>query len=90
LSLYRRHDADGQNIKIEIIIMKVTSTKGFEDAINKLTSDTVMALGVKGWVLVSKGHPLLKSVRHFAKKDVSLLTEDQATQISKSPYVAIV
>jgi hypothetical protein len=70
--------------------MKVTATKGFEDAISKLTSNTVLALGVKGWVIVSKNHPLLKSVRHFTKKEATRLTEVQATQISKSPYVAIV
>ena len=70
--------------------MNITATEGFKDAINKLTSNTVMALGVKGWVIVSKGHPLLKSVRHFTKKEASLLSENQATQISKSPCVAIV
>jgi len=70
--------------------MKVTATKGFEDAISKLTSNTVLALGVKGWVIVSKDHPLLNSIRHFTEKEATRLTEVQATQISKSPYVAIV
>ena len=70
--------------------MNVTATKGFADAIEKLNGKTVLALGVKGWVIVSKGHPLLKSVRHFTKKEASCLTESQATQISKSPYIAIV
>lgn len=69
--------------------MKIIPAKNYEDAINKLTENTVLALGVKEWVVVTKDHPLLKSVRHFDKNQALSMTENQAIEISKSPYISI-
>jgi len=70
--------------------MKVILAKNYEDGISKLTENKVLVLGVKSWVVVTKDHFLLKSVRHFDKKQALSMTESEAIEISKTPYISII